>query len=134
MGVFGRFKKFDLIPVVSIFGFVATGMVVALTMKSGNLIPILWRLPALKGQELTNMTLLGKQIQLQGISQKGKNRVREQGDRWTILAETNHVLFAPNEIGPWIFAAPAGQDQNHKASRWVRVTEDKDFKIVILES
>lgn len=52
---------------------------------------------------ITLMSLLGKQIQLKGLSQKGKNRVREHGDRWMVLAETERVIFAPGEVGPWVF-------------------------------
>lgn len=79
------------------------------------------------------MALLGKQIQLKGISQKGKNRVREQGDRWMVLAETDRVIFAPGEIGPWLFISPPGQGQDSKASRWVRAIGDKDFVVVVLD-
>lgn len=80
------------------------------------------------------MTLLGKQIQLKGLSQKGKNRVRDHGDRWTVLAETERVLFAPNLPGPWLFIAPHGLGQNDKASRWVRAVGDTDFVVVALEN
>ena len=76
------------------------------------------------------MSLLGKEIQLKGISQKGKNRIRDHGDRWIVLAETQRIIFAPNEVGPWIFCAPVGQDQNHKSSRWMRATGDHDFVVV----
>ena len=76
------------------------------------------------------MALLGKTVQLKGISSKGKNRVRDHGDRWTVLAETNRVLFSPGETGPWLFIAPKGQGQNDKASRWVRATGDKDFVVI----
>ena len=76
------------------------------------------------------MTMLGKQIQLKGISQKGKNRIREHGDRWTVLAETDRVLFAPSQPGPWIFVAPLGKGQDDKASRWVKQTGDDDFDVV----
>ena len=79
------------------------------------------------------MTLLGKTIQLKGISSKGKNRVREHGDRWRVLAETDRVLFAPNEPGPWLFVAPPGQGQNDKASRWVRAAGDINFVVVVLD-
>lgn len=79
------------------------------------------------------MALLGKLIQLKGISQKGKNRVREHGDRWTVLAETDRVLFAPGVTGPWLFIAPQGQGQNDKASRWVRATGDSDFVVITLD-
>lgn len=76
------------------------------------------------------MSLLGKNIRLKGISQKGKNRVREHGDQWTVFAETDVVLFAPNKQGPWLFVSPRGQTQEAKASRWIRATDDADFIVV----
>ena len=79
------------------------------------------------------MTQLGKTIQLKGISQKGKNRVREHGDRWTVLAETDHVLFAPNSQGPWLFIVPRGCDQDNKAGRWIKTTGDADFVVILLD-
>jgi hypothetical protein len=78
------------------------------------------------------VTLLGKTIQLKGLSQKGKNRVREHGDRWVVLAETDHVLFSPGEPGPWMFVAPVGKGQDDKASRWVRSVGDGDFTVIML--
>ena len=79
------------------------------------------------------MTLLGKKIQLKGISQKGKNRIRENGDRWVVLAETDHVLFSPNNRGPWLFIAPEGCKQDNKASRWVKADLDTDFTVIKLD-
>jgi len=79
------------------------------------------------------MTILGKTIQLKGTSQKGKNRVREHGDRWTVLAETDRVLFAPNSQGPWLFIVPRGRDQDDKAGRWIKTTGDADFVVVVLD-
>lgn len=80
------------------------------------------------------MALLGKVIRLKGKSQKGKNRIREHGDRWTVLAECNRVLFAPNVTGPWLFVSPnpsgPGMGQDDKASRWIRATDDADFDMV----
>ena len=78
------------------------------------------------------MALLGKTVQLKGLSQKGKNRVREHGDRWTVLAETDQVLFAPSTPGIWLFVAPVGLGQDDKASRWVRADGDTDFTVVAL--
>jgi hypothetical protein len=79
------------------------------------------------------MALLGKTVKLTGISQKGKNRVREHGDRWTVLAETNKVLFAPSNTGPWLFVAPMGLGQDDKASRWVRANGDTDFNVIAVD-
>lgn len=77
------------------------------------------------------MTHLGKNIQLKGLSQRGKNRIREHGNVWTVLAETDHVLFSPNDSSLWLFIVPIGGSQNDKASRWIRFENDKDFTIVI---
>ena len=79
------------------------------------------------------MALLGKQVQLKGVTAKGKNRVREHGDRWTVLAETDRVLFAPGKPGPWLFVAPPGKGQNDKASRWIRASEDENFTVIVLD-
>ncbi len=76
------------------------------------------------------MALLGKTIQLSGLSQKGKNRIREHGDRWIVLAETERVLFSPGVVGPWLFIAPPGKGQDDKASRWIRANGDTDFSMV----
>jgi hypothetical protein len=75
------------------------------------------------------MAHLGKTIQLKGISNKGKNRIREHNNQWTVLAETQTVLFAPGQIGPFLFVAPKGKDQNDKASRWIKASGDPDFVI-----
>lgn len=84
------------------------------------------------------MSHLGKVVQLKGISQKGKNRVREHGDRWTVLAETDRILFAPGKAGPWLFITPnpagPGLGQDDKASRWVHANNDHDFKVVPMDS
>ena len=75
------------------------------------------------------MSLLGKKVKLTGITQKGKNRIREFGETWVVFAETDRILFAPNQPGPWLFVAPIGLDQNSKASRWVKSTADQDFVV-----
>lgn len=76
------------------------------------------------------MSRLGEKIQLKGISQKGKNRIREFGPMWIVLALTDHVLFQPNLKGPWLFVAPPGCTQEDKASRWIHGFEDPDFTII----
>jgi hypothetical protein len=76
-------------------------------------------------------TFLGKRIVLKGISQKGKNRIKQHGDQWTVLAETDRVLFS-SAIGSWIFIAPLGCGQNDKASRWVKAVDDIDFVVSVL--
>ena len=79
------------------------------------------------------MSFLGKRIELQGKSQKGKNRVREHGPIWHVLAETNHILFSPTKAGPWLFVAPIGKGMHDKSSRWVHGELDADFSIKLLD-
>ena len=78
------------------------------------------------------MSLLGSKIKLKGITQKGKNRVREHGNEWTVLAETDTILFAPGVFGPWLFIAPEGEGHMHKASRWIKVSLDADFEVMVV--
>lgn len=75
------------------------------------------------------MSLLGKNVQLTGLTQKGKNRVRENGSVWHVLAETDTILFAPAKKGPWLFVAPPGHTMHDRASRWVHLREDPDFRV-----
>ncbi len=78
------------------------------------------------------MTFLGKRIQMTGVSQKGKNRVREHGPIWHVLAETDTILFAPSKKGPWLFVSPPEKGMHDKSSRWVHATNDLDFSIKLL--
>lgn len=73
---------------------------------------------------------LGKTIRLKGRSQKGKNRIREHGETWTVWAETEKVLFNPQK-GPWLFVSPDGKNQDDKSSRWVHADNDLDFDVII---
>ena len=75
------------------------------------------------------MTLLGKTIRLKGKSHKGKNRIQENSDRWTVFAETEKVLFSPNKNGPWLFISPLGKNQDDRSSRWINALDDPDFEI-----
>ena len=76
------------------------------------------------------MSFLGKKIRLKGKSQKGKNRVRENGETWMVFAETDKVLFNP-QPGLWLFVSPEGKDQDNKASRWIHGVSDIDFEVVV---
>lgn len=75
------------------------------------------------------MSHVGKRIKLKGTSQKGKNRVRDWGETWVVLAETNTILFAPSMPGPWLYISPVGCGHLHKAARWIKLTDDADFTI-----
>ena len=77
------------------------------------------------------MSLLGKQIKLKGKSAKGKNRVREMGNEWMVLAECQTILFSPSKQGPWLFVSPIGHTQDSKASRWVHLNDDENFVVQV---
>lgn len=79
------------------------------------------------------MTTLGKDIKIIGITQKGKNRVRQHGNDWTVCAETDKVLFNP-EPGPWLYIVPEGKDFYDKAGRWIKKDNDVDFQITNIKS
>jgi hypothetical protein len=83
------------------------------------------------------MGLLGKEIQLKGLTQRGRNRIREHGDRWMVLADpavrANVTVDPSGGIdfndggGPQLFITPVGGDQNHPASRWILLKNDPNF-------
>jgi len=71
--------------------------------------------------------MVGKQITLTGLSQKGKNRIREHGTDWLVSKVSDTVLFAPNETGPFLFIKPVGGDD--KSSRWIKMSGDQNFGV-----
>jgi hypothetical protein len=79
------------------------------------------------------MSIIGNKIKLKGITQKGKNRVRENGNEWVVLAETDTILFAPGRFGPWAFVSPMGESYMHKAARWIKVQNDLDFEVIVVQ-
>ena len=64
-------------------------------------------------------------VTVQGVSQKGKNRVRERGSIWTVKDRAQSVAFSSKK-GPWLFL----ESLDGKACRWMHVTDDEDLKIV----
>lgn len=72
-----------------------------------------------------------KQIRMTGITQKGKNRIRENGELWDVLQEADRVIF-DSAPGPWAFVAPRGLGREANGSRWVNLRSDKDFLIELL--
>lgn len=65
---------------------------------------------------------------LKGKTLKGKNRIREHGEVWFIEFEADTVQFDPRP-GPWALIFPKGPI-NMDASRWIHLTDDKDFEVV----
>ena len=65
---------------------------------------------------------------LKGITQKGKNRIREHGNEWVLVRQAESVLFS-QEPGPWWFVYPVTGGVTE--CRWIRNTRDKDFEVVV---
>jgi len=68
-------------------------------------------------------------VRLKGKSLKGKNRIREHGEWWTIEFEADTVLFDPRP-GPWALVSPCRSDDPDLHSRWIHLKEDKDFIVI----
>lgn len=67
---------------------------------------------------------------LSGLTQKGKNRVREHGSEWKVIRSEQTVLF-DNRSGPWLWIEPIVSSNPAKATRWVHEKLDHDFKVTI---
>jgi len=68
-------------------------------------------------------------ISLQGISKKGKQRIKDYGANWRVLDKRSKVLFN-NRLGPWLLIVPSSKNDDDAASRWVHGLDDDDFKIM----
>lgn len=68
--------------------------------------------------------IIGETIEIEGVSRKGKNRVREQGSTFEIEEIKDRVLFS-DKSGPWLLL----KSNNPNHGRWIHATEDKDFRI-----
>lgn len=65
-------------------------------------------------------------IFMKGKTQKGKNRVREQGSKWMVMFIRDSVLFS-SLAGPWLMVASMDSPKVH--TRWVHIKNDVDFEI-----
>ena len=73
-------------------------------------------------------TSIGETLSLQGISAKGKQRVKSFGNNgWEILNRIDRVQFS-SENGPWLLIDNGVED----ARRWIHETQDKDFSFVVV--
>ena len=70
-------------------------------------------------------------IILNGVSNKGKNLVRQFGERWTILERREFVACLK---GPGFSIVPEGREtQSDKLSRWWTMQGDLDFQHIFIE-
>lgn len=75
---------------------------------------------------------------LAGISKRGKQIVKQHGERWECLRSLNSVLFS-NKRGPWMYLEPLGEPRvaatvrearEETGARWVHALTDDDFKVL----
>ena len=78
---------------------------------------------------------VGDKVKLTGITRHGKNRVREQGDLWTVTAIAKSRLgqFNIATVGTEIALLRAESDPD-KNWRWVEVKNDKNFHVKKISS
>ena len=77
---------------------------------------------------------VGDRVKLTGLTKHGKNRVREQGDMWTIAevkVMSHNSGFVPK--GTKIVLLNANSDPL-KHWRWVEVNNDKNFHMRVLSN
>jgi hypothetical protein len=69
-----------------------------------------------------------KLFKFKGVSQKGKNRIKEHGQFWICVGTRSGVnLPFTNDNDPWgLFQPTSGTE----CLRWVNFIKDKDFEIV----
>lgn len=71
--------------------------------------------------------LLNKSVTLEGLTRKGKDRVKRDGaSGWRVTKVAPSVMFS-TQSGPWVFI----ENGDEKASRWVQVYSDANFKVTV---
>lgn len=71
--------------------------------------------------------LLNKAVTLEGLTRKGKDRVKRDGaSGWRVTKVAPSVLFSA-QSGPWLFI----ENGDEKASRWVHGYLDANFKVIV---
>lgn len=72
------------------------------------------------------------------LSKRGKQIVKQHGERWEAIRSEQRVLFS-GELGPWLYVQPLSEERApdndvraariESASRWVHEFRDTEFKI-----
>ena len=65
-------------------------------------------------------------VTLKGKTAKGKQRIKRDGDTWTIEKRSDKVFFS-GEKGPWLLITNGDPDR----SRWVHMFNDQNFEVSI---
>lgn len=66
-------------------------------------------------------------LTLEARTKKGKDRINEQGSKWVVEAICDKILFS-DKVGPWLGLRAV---KNKDFFRWVHLTEDENFEVVI---
>lgn len=75
---------------------------------------------------------------LAGLSKRGKQIIKQYGNRWECVKSLDTVLFS-DKRGPWLLLEPLGElrvattvreAREETASRWVHSLTDDDFKVM----
>jgi len=75
---------------------------------------------------------------LAGLSKRGKQIVKQHGERWECVRQRDKVLFS-DKAGPWLYVEPLGElrvsttvreARFETAGRWVHALTDEDFKVM----
>jgi hypothetical protein len=72
--------------------------------------------------------MIGKILTLRGVSQKGKNRVNENGKRWMIL-QVEESIIVSKRSGPWFLVGSCSSND----FRWIQQNDDLNFVIEEVE-
>jgi len=70
-------------------------------------------------------------LTLRGMTQKGKNRIKENGVKWEQLCAPRTSKFLGD--GRWVMVHPVNH-HNDNNDRWISFDNDKDFQIVLTET
>lgn len=75
---------------------------------------------------------------LAGITKRGKQIIKQHGDRWECLGTRERVLFS-DKRGPWLLVVPIDENRvartmrearEDSSSRWAHAFTDDDFKVM----
>lgn len=75
---------------------------------------------------------------LAGLTKRGKQLIKQHGERWECLGSRQRVLFSDKQ-GPWLLMVPVDENRvartvrearEESASRWVHSLTDDNFKVM----
>ena len=72
---------------------------------------------------------VGDKVKLTGITQHGKNRVREQSDVWEVIRMSPTVSFKTSASGPFMLL----QATKGIHMRWVSTVNDDNFSVEVID-